>query len=68
MDSKHYLHTIAHALVMLTSELNVDMYRGDVCCPPIKSTTFPVFTLGSIYSNYASGAEQTTETNNSNQT
>ena len=28
----------------------------------------PVFTLGSIYSTYASGAEQMTETNNSNQT
>ena len=27
----------------------------------------PVFTFGSIYSTYASGAEQMTETNDSNQ-
>ena len=28
------------ALVTRTSELTVDMYRGHVCCPPIKSMTF----------------------------
>ena len=30
--------------------------------------TIPLFALNSIYSSYASGAKQMTETNNSNQT
>ena len=43
-------------------------YHGKLCNASkyIIIIIIPLFTLGSIYSTYASGAEQITETNNSN--